>query len=136
MYDALEALPQIVIAALNGARARRRELSSPATSGLAAGTRRSRCPRRCGALPRRGGPVRLPMLVGRRAGAGDHVHGARARRRRAAAPGLVLACTGGPTARRGQALAARIAASGPLATRGAKRIVTRACRGFGEARSL
>jgi enoyl-CoA hydratase/carnithine racemase len=36
-----------------------------------------------------------------------------------------------------QALAARIAASGPLATRGAKRIVrTRLLGGFGEARAL
>lgn len=36
-----------------------------------------------------------------------------------------------------RALAARIAASGPLATRGAKRIVgTRLYGGFGEARSL
>jgi len=80
----------------------------------------------------------LPMLVGRARAleiicTGRELDAAELQRL-----GLVLAVY--PTDRlmaEARALAARIAASGPLATRGAKRIInTRLYGGFGEARSL
>ena len=119
MYDALEALPQIVIAALNGvARAGAAELSLACDIRLAAAHATFALPEALwGGFPGAGGPVRLPMLQ---------------------RLGLVLAVhPGDRLLAEAQALAARIAASGPLATRGAKRIVTtRLSAGFGEARSL
>jgi len=114
LYDALEALPQIVIAALNGAaRAGAAELSLACDIRLAAAHATFALPEALwGGFPGAGGPVRLPMLVGR-------------------ARALEIMCTGR------ELDAARIAASGPLATRGAKRIVTtRLAAGFGEAPSL
>ena len=140
MYDALEALPQIVIAALNGAaRAGAAELSLACDIRLAAAHATFALPEALwGGFPGAGGPVRLPMLVGRARAleimcTGRELDAAELQRL-----GLVLAVHPGerllPEA---QALAARIAASGPLATRGAKRIVTtRLAAGFGEARSL
>ena len=88
LYDALEALPQIVIAALNGAaRAGAAELSLACDIRLAAAHATWALPEALwGGFPGAGGPVRLPMLVGPGAGAGDHVHRARAGRRRAGAP--------------------------------------------------
>ena len=140
MYDALEALPQIVIAALNGAaRAGAAELSLACDIRLAAAHATFALPEALwGGFPGAGGPVRLPMLVGRARAleimcTGRELDAAELQRL-----GLVLAVHPGerllPEA---QALAARIAASGPLATRGAKRIVTtRLSAGFSEARSL
>src|SRR6266446_9970776 len=140
LYDAIEALPQIVIAALNGvARAGAAELSLACDIRLAAAHATFALPEALwGGFPGAGGPVRLPMLVGRARAleimcTGRELDAAELQRL-----GLVLAVHPGerllPEA---QALAARIAASGPLATRGAKRIVTtRLAAGFGEARSL
>ena len=139
-YDALEALPQIVIAALNGAaRAGAAELSLACDIRLAASHATFALPEALwGGFPGAGGPVRLPMLVGRARAleiicTGRELDAAELERL-----GLVLGVY--PAERllpEARALAARIAASGPLATRGAKRIVTtRMFAGFGEARSL
>src|SRR5438552_6582096 len=140
MYDALEALPQIVIAALNGvARAGAAELSLACDIRLAAAHATFALPEALwGGFPGAGGPVRLPMLVGRARAlelmcTGRELDAAEMERL-----GLVLGVY--PAERlldAARALASRIAASGPLATRGAKRIVsTRLYGGFGEARAL
>src|SRR5438046_7732460 len=67
LYDALEALPQIVIAALNGAaRAGAAELSLACDIRLAAAHATFALPEALwGGFPGAGGPVRLPALVGR-----------------------------------------------------------------------
>jgi enoyl-CoA hydratase/carnithine racemase len=140
VYDALETLPQIVIAALNGAtRAGAAELSLACDIRLAAGHATFALPEALwGGAPGAGGPVRLPMLVGRARAleiicTGRELDAAEMERL-----GLVLAVY--PADRllaEAQRLAARIAASGPLATRAAKRIGnTRLFGGFGEARAL
>src|SRR5437016_525256 len=140
LYDALEALPQIVIAALNGAaRAGAAELSLACDIRLAATHATFALPEALwGGFPGAGGPVRLPALVGRARAleiicTGREIAAAELERL-----GLVLGVF--PAERlmaEARALAQRIAASGPLATRGAKRIVaTRLHAGFGEARSL
>ena len=140
LYDAIETLPQIVIAALNGAaRAGAAELSLACDIRLAAAHATFALPEaRWGGAPGAGGPVRLPALVGRARAleilcTGRELDAAEMER-----VGLVLAVHPAdrllPEAR---ALAARIAASGPLAVRAAKRIVsTRLLSGFGEARTL
>src|SRR5437879_6443285 len=138
LYDAIEALPQIVIAALNGvARAGAAELSLACDIRLAATHATFALPEALwGGFPGAGGPVRLPMLVGRARAleimcTGRELDAAELQRL-----GLVLAVH--PRERllpEAQALAARIAASGPLATRGPKRLVTtRLAAGLGEAR--
>lgn len=140
VYDAVEALPQIVIAALNGiARAGAAELSLACDIRLAAAHATWALPEALwGGFPGAGGPVRLPALVGRARAleiicTGRELDAAELERL-----GLVLAVhPGDRLLAEAQALAARIAASGPIATRGAKRIVrTRLNAGFGEARSL
>jgi enoyl-CoA hydratase len=140
LYDALEALPQIVIAALNGvARAGAAELSLACDIRLAAAHATFALPEALwGGFPGAGGPVRLPMLVGRARAlelmcTGREIDAAEMERL-----GLVLGVYAGDRLlAEATALAARIAASGPLATRGAKRIVnTRLYGGFGEARAL
>jgi enoyl-CoA hydratase/carnithine racemase len=140
VYDALEALPQIVIAALNGiARAGAAELSLACDIRLAAAHATWALPEALwGGFPGAGGPVRLPALVGRARAleiicTGRELDAAELERL-----GLVLAVhPGARLLAEAQALAARIAASGPIATRGAKRIVrTRLGAGFAEARSL
>src|SRR5881397_3467695 len=140
MYDALEALPQIVIAAFNGAaRAGAAELSLACDIRLAAAHATFALPEALwGGFPGAGGPVRLPGIVGRARAlelicTGREIDAAEMERL-----GLVLAVY--PAARllpEARALAARICASGPLATRGAKRIVNaRAVSGFTAARTL
>ncbi|MBI1736335.1 MAG: enoyl-CoA hydratase/isomerase family protein [Candidatus Rokubacteria bacterium] len=140
LYDAIEALPQIVIAALNGAaRAGAAELSLACDLRLAAAHATFALPEaRWGGFPGAGGPVRLPALVGRARAlelicTGRQIDAAEMERL-----GLVLAVH--PAERlvaEAQALAARIVASGPLATRGAKRIVnTHMVSGFAAARAL
>jgi len=140
VYDALEGLPQIVIAALNGiARAGAAELSLACDIRLAAAHATFALPEALwGGFPGAGGPVRLPMLVGRARAlelmcTGREIDAAEMERL-----GLVLAVhPSGRLLAEATALAVRIAASGPLATRGAKRIVTtRLYGGFGEARAL
>jgi len=140
LYDALEALPQIVIAALNGAaRAGAAELSLACDIRLAAAHVTWALPEALwGGFPGAGGPVRLPMLVGRARALEIMCTGRELDAAELERLGLVLAVH--PRERllaEAQALAARIAASGPLAIRGAKRIVsTRLYGGFGEARAL
>ena len=140
LYDALEALPQIVIAALNGiARAGAAELSLACDIRLAAAHATFALPEALwGGFPGAGGPVRLPMLVGRAHALELMCTGRELDAAEMDRLGLVLAVH--PAERllhEATALAARIAASGPLATRGAKRIVnTRLYGGFGEARAL
>jgi len=140
LYDAIEALPQIVIAAFNGAaRAGAAELSLACDIRLAAAHATFALPEALwGGFPGAGGPVRLPGIVGRARAleilcTGRELDAAEMQRL-----GLVLSVH--PADRlltEARALAARIGASGPLATRGAKRIVnTRLSSGFGEARSL
>jgi enoyl-CoA hydratase/carnithine racemase len=140
VYDALESLPQIVIAALNGAaRAGAAELSLACDIRLAAAHATFALPEaRWGGAPGAGGPVRLPALVGRARALEIICTGRELDAREMERLGLVLAVHPAdrllPEAR---ALAARIAASGPLAVRAAKRIAsTRLLSGFGEARTL
>jgi len=140
LYDAIEALPQIVIAALNGtARAGAAELSLACDIRLAASHATFALPEALwGGFPGAGGPVRLPAIVGRARAlelicTGRDIDALEMERL-----GLVLAVYAAerllPEAR---SLAARIAASGPLATRGAKRIInTRMLSGFTAARTL
>src|SRR5436189_6398994 len=140
LYDALEALPQIVIAALNGAaRAGAAELSLACDIRLAAAHATFALPEALwGGFPGAGGPVRLPSLVGRARALELICTG-----RELGAPemerlGLVLSVHPGERLlAEAQALAASIAASGPLATRGAKRIMAvRDAGGFTAARAL
>jgi enoyl-CoA hydratase/carnithine racemase len=140
LFDAIEALPQIVIAALNGVtRAGAAEMSLACDIRLAAAHATIAWPEALwGGFPGAGAPVRLPEIVGRARAlelicTGREIAAAEMERL-----GLVLAVHPGkrllPEA---QALAARIAASGPLATRGAKRIVNMRQRsGFSAARPL
>jgi len=140
VYDALEALPQVVIAALNGAaRAGAAELSLACDIRLAAAHATFALPEALwGGFPGAGGPVRLPMLVGRARALELICTGRELDATELERLGLVLAVH--PSERllpEARALATRIAASGPLSTRGAKRIVrTRLMSGFGEARAL
>lgn len=140
LYDAIETLPQIVIAAFNGAaRAGAAELSLACDIRLAAEHATFALPEALwGGFPGAGGPVRLPGIVGRARAlelicTGREIDAAEMERL-----GLVLAVY--PAARLlpgARALAARICASGPIATRGAKRIVNvRDGAGFAAARSL
>jgi len=140
VFDALEALPQIVIAALNGvARAGAAELSLACDIRLAASHATWALPEALwGGAPGAGGPVRLPMLVGRARALEIICTGRELSAAELERLGLVLAVH--PADRlqaEAQALATRIAASGPLAIRNAKRIVsTRLLSGFAEARTL
>lgn len=140
VYDALEALPQIVIAALNGAaRAGAAELSLACDVRLAAAHATFALPEALwGGAPGAGGPVRLPMLVGRARALEIICTGRELGAVELERLGLVLGVY--PADRllgEAQALATRIAASGPLAIRAAKRIVaTRLLGGFAEARAL
>ena len=140
LYDAIEALPQIVIAALNGAaRAGAAELALACDIRLAAAHATFALPEALwGGFPGAGGPVRLPALVGRARAleiicTGRELDAAEMERL-----GLVLAVHSAerllPEA---HALGARIGASGPLAVRGAKRILNvRGLSGFTAARAL
>jgi len=140
VFDAIEALPQIVIATLNGiARAGAAELALACDIRLAAAHATIAWPEALwGGFPGAGAPVRLPAIVGRARAlelicTGREVDAAEMERL-----GLVVSVYSAerlvPEAR---GLAARIAASGPLATRGAKRIMNaREVSGFTAARSL
>jgi len=140
LYDAIEALPQIVIAALNGTtRAGAAELALACDIRLAARHATFALPEALwGGFPGAGGPVRLPGIVGRARAlelicTGREVDAAEMER-------LGLVSSVYPAERllpEARALAARIAASGPLATRGAKRIMNvRGAAGFAAARAL
>jgi enoyl-CoA hydratase/carnithine racemase len=140
LYDAVEALPQIVIVALNGAaRAGAAELALACDIRLAAAHATFALPEALwGGFPGAGGPVRLPAIVGRARAleiicTGRELDAAEMERL-----GLVLAVHPGERLlSEARALAARIGASGPLATRGAKRIMNaRTVSGFAAARGL
>ncbi len=140
LYDAIEALPQVVIAAFNGAaRAGAAELALACDIRLAAAHATFRLPEALwGGFPGAGGPVRLPEIVGRARAlelicTGREIDAAEMERL-----GLVLGVYPADRLRaEAHALAARIGASGPLATRGAKRIMNaRRDAGFAAARSL
>ena len=139
-FDAIEALPQIVIVALNGvARAGAAELSLACDIRLAAAHATIAWPEALwGGFPGAGAPVRLPAIVGRARAlelicTGREVDAAEMER-----VGLVSGVHPGERlAAEAHALAARIAASGPIATRGAKRIINmRMLSGFTAARAL
>jgi enoyl-CoA hydratase/carnithine racemase len=140
LYDAIEALPQIVIAALNGAaRAGAAELALACDVRLAATHATFALPEaRWGGFPGAGGPVRLPSIVGRARALELICTGREVDAPEMERLGLVLAVH--PAERllaEAQALAARVSASGPLATRGAKRIMNvRSASGFAAARAL
>ena len=140
LYDAIEGLPQIVIAVFNGvARAGAAELALACDIRLAAAHATFRLPEALwGGFPGAGGPVRLPAIVGRARAlelicTGREIDAGEMERL-----GLVLAVYPADRVRaEAQALAARISASGPLATRGAKRIMNAGrAAGFAAARSL
>src|SRR5438128_7478127 len=140
LYDALEALPQIVIAALNGAaRAGAAELSLACDIRLAAAHATFSLPEALwGGFPGAGGPVRLPGIVGRARALEIICTGRELDAPEMERLGLVLAVY--PADRllaEARALAARICTSGPLATRGAKRIMNvRNAAGFAASRAL
>ncbi len=139
-FDAIEALPQIVIAAING-----KVLAGAVELCLACDIRyavahTTLCmpEAQWGGFPGGGGPVRLPMIVGR-ARALDLICTAREIDATAIKEyGLVQDVYPANVFRDSvAAIAERIAANGPLATRGAKRIVnTRLASGFQPARDL
>jgi enoyl-CoA hydratase/carnithine racemase len=140
LYDAIEALPQIVVAALNGVtRAGAAELALACDIRLAASHATFALPEALwGGFPGAGGPVRLPAIVGRARALELICTGRELAAAEMERLGLVLAVHPGdrllPEA---HALAAMRAASGPLATRGAKRIMNvRALSGFAAARAL
>jgi len=125
-FNALEAAPQVIIASLNGeVRAGGAELALACDIRIAGSHATMQFPEAAwGGFPGAGGPARLASIVGR-------------------GRALELICTGrtidaaemdkvglvqsvvepGALADASEMLAARIAAAGPLATRGAKRII-------------
>jgi len=126
-FDAVDSLPQIVIASLSGAtRAGGAELALACDIRLAASNATISFPEAAwGGFPGGGGPARLATLVGRgRAleliGTCREIDAAEMER-----IGLVQDVHSPETlAGATQALADKIAAAGPLATSGAKRIIT------------
>ena len=140
LYDAIEALPQIVIAAINGiARAGAAELSLACDIRLAASHATWALPEALwGGFPGAGGPVRLPAIVGRALALELICTGREIDAPEMERLGLVLSVyPGGRLLAEAQELAMRIAASGPIATRGAKRIMNvRTAGGFAAARAL
>ena len=140
VFDALEALPQIVIAAVNG-----RVFAGAVELALAcdiryAATHSTLCMPEAawGGFPGAGGPVRLPILVGR-ARALELICTAREiDAQEMLALGLMQGVFSNEHfAAEVHAIAQRMASNGPLATRGAKRIIdARQAPGFRSAREL
>lgn len=140
VFDRIEALPQITIAALNGTtRAGAAELSLACDMRLAATHATFALPEaKWGGFPGAGAPVRLPGIVGRARALEIICTGRELGTEEMERVGLTLETHATdqllPAAHE---LAARIAACGPLAIRGAKRIVNlRAVSGFKAAREL
>ena len=140
VFDALEALPQIVIAAINGkALAGGVELALACDLRYAATTATMCMPEATwGGFPGAGAPVRLPLIVGKARAIELIATGREITADEMERLGIVQGVF--PAARFMQAvqgIAARIASSGPLAIRGAKRIVNaRLEPGFRAARDL
>ena len=139
-FDAVEALPQIVIAALNGkALAGAVELSLACDLRYAASHATLCMPEaKWGGFPGGGGPVRLPQIVGR-ARAIDLICSARERSTEQMQEyGLIQGVY--PSSQLQTEvlkIASTMASHGPLAIRGAKRIIdTRQAPGFRPAREL
>ncbi len=139
-FDAIEALPQLVIAGLNGGlRAGAVELALACDIRVAAAHARLAMPEaKWGGFPGAGAPVRLPALVGRGRALELIATGREVDAAEMARLGLVEHVYPSPEFDTALGrLVADIAASGPLATRGAKRIVqVRGEPGFGAARAL
>lgn len=140
VFDAIEALPQLVIAAINGkVLAGASELCLAADLRYAAASATLAMPEATwGGFPGAGAPVRLPLLVGRARAlelicSGRQIDAAEMER-------FGLAQGVFPQERFREAVAAlarKIAGNGPLAVRGAKRIAAlRQEPGFREAREL
>jgi enoyl-CoA hydratase/carnithine racemase len=140
LYDAIEALPQIVIAALNGeARAGAGELCLACDIRLVAEHAVFRLPEALwGGFPGAAGPIRLPRIVGRARALELICTGRAVAAAEMQALGLALAVHPADSLLdEARGLAARIAASGPLATRGSKRIMNvHDAAGFVAARAL
>lgn len=141
VFDAIEALPQIVICAINGpVTAGAVELALACDIRLAAEHAFLACPEALwGGFPGAGAPVRLPPVVGYGRAMELIATGRRIDAAEMARIGFVEALHPNADATRAAArdMAQRIGASGPLATRGAKRIAkTRLAAGFAEARAL
>lgn len=140
VFDRIEALPMITIAALNGVtRAGAAELTLACDMRIAASHATWGVPEaRWGGFPGAGGPVRLPGIVGRARALEIICSGRELNAVEMERLGITLETL--EPARLLPAvheLAARIAACGPLAIRGAKRIVNlRAASGFTAAREL
>lgn len=140
-FDAIEALPQIVVCAINGTiTAGAVELSLACDIRLASEKSFLACPEaRWGGFPGAGAPIRLPLVVGHGRAMELIATGRRIDATEMARIGFVETLYPDAEATRGAAreLANRIAASGPLATRGAKRIAkTRLAANFEAARAL
>jgi enoyl-CoA hydratase/carnithine racemase len=140
VFDTIESLPQVVIAAINGkVFAGAAELCLACDIRYAAGNATMTMPEAAwGGFPGAGGPVRLPLVVGKARAlelicTGREIDAAEMER-----IGLVQAVY--PPERFAAAVrdtATRIAANGPLAVRGAKRIIAaRQEPGFRAAREL
>jgi enoyl-CoA hydratase len=140
VFDAIEALPQIVIAGLNGmARAGAVELALACDLRIAAHHARLAMPEaQWGGFPGAGAPVRLPALVGRGRALELICTGREIDADEMARIGLVEHAVPSEAFERELArLAESIASSGPLAIRGAKRIVgLRGEPGFAASRAL
>jgi enoyl-CoA hydratase/carnithine racemase len=125
-YDAFEALPQTVIAALNGVtRAGGAELALACDIRLAAENAVMSFPEAAwGGFPGAGGPARLGALVGRARALEIIGTGRNVDAHELAQLGLVQAVhPAAELAAAAQSLAEKIASMGPLAMRGAKRIM-------------
>jgi enoyl-CoA hydratase/carnithine racemase len=140
ILDAMEALPQIVICAINGdVIAGAVEIALACDIRLIADDAMMVCPEvKWGGFPGAGGPVRLPTIIGRGRALEIIATGRTVDASEMAELGIVEAIH--PRSKvltEGLALAHRIAENGPRATRGAKRIVNaRLAPGFADARTL
>ena len=140
VFDRIEALPQVVIAALNGVtRAGAAEMTLACDIRIAASHATFAVPEaKWGGFPGAGAPVRLPGLVGR-ARALELICTARELNAQEMEHWGLTLSTHAPEKLMDAAydIANRIAACGPLAIRGAKRIVNlRERAGFAAAREL
>jgi enoyl-CoA hydratase/carnithine racemase len=140
VFDRIEALPQITIAALNGiTRAGAAELTLACDLHIAASPATWSVPEaKWGGFPGAGAPVRLPGIVGRSRALEIICTGRELNAEEMQRLGLILETfPGEELMRAARELAGRIAACGPLAIRGAKRIVNlRTASGFRAAREL
>ena len=140
VFDSLEALPQIVIAAINGTvMAGAVELALACDIRIVAEEATLTMPEaKWGGFPGAGGPVRLPIVVGHGRAlelicTGRTISAAEMRRMGLAEDSL----PGRQVLAGAQEMAGNIGNHGPLATRGAKRIMrTRREEGFKAARAL